>query len=67
VAWAYERPAGGRGFGFTGAHYHRNWGDPNFRTLVLNALVWTAGGEVPTDGVQCDVTPEDLKQNLDPK
>jgi type 1 glutamine amidotransferase len=67
VAWAYERPSGGRGFGFTGAHYHRNWGDPNFRTLVLNALVWTAGGEVPPDGVQCAVTGEDLRRNLDPK
>jgi hypothetical protein len=30
VMWAYERPDGGRGFGFTGAHYHKNWGDENF-------------------------------------
>jgi len=66
VAWAYERPEGGRGFGFTGAHHHANWGNPSFRTLVLNALVWTAGGQVPADGVQCEVTPEDLRQNLDP-
>ncbi|NIP92476.1 MAG: ThuA domain-containing protein, partial [Akkermansiaceae bacterium] len=26
VAWAYERPNGGRGFGFTGGHFHQNWG-----------------------------------------
>ena len=35
LAWAVERPDGGRGFGFTGAHAHKNWGDPNFRKLVL--------------------------------
>ena len=31
VSWAVERPDGGRGFGFTGAHTLKNWGDPNFR------------------------------------
>jgi hypothetical protein len=51
MAWATERPDGGRGFGFTGAHYHWSWGDDNFRTLVLNALVWISGTEVPTAGV----------------
>jgi hypothetical protein len=29
VAWAAERPDGGRGFGFTGGHFHWNWGDEN--------------------------------------
>ena len=43
-----ERPDGGRGFGFTGGHFHRNWGDPNFRKLVLNAILWTAGLDVPS-------------------
>lgn len=51
VAWAYERPDGGRGFGFTGGHFHKNWQQDDFRKLVLNALVWTAKGEVPEDGV----------------
>jgi type 1 glutamine amidotransferase len=67
VAWAVERPGGGRGFGFTGAHFHKNWGDDNFRKLVLNALLWTAQAEVPTGGVQFSVTEEDLQKNLDPK
>ena len=40
---------GGRGFGFTGGHDHWNWGDPNFRKLVLNAIVWCAQGEVPEE------------------
>jgi len=67
VAWAYERPDGGRGFGFTGAHYHSNWGNDNFRKLVLNALVWVAGAKVPPEGISCTVGEEDLQANLDPK
>ena len=67
VAWARQRPDGGRGFGFTGGHFHKNWGDDNFRKLVLNAILWTAKIEVPADGVQSKVTPDELEQNLDPK
>lgn len=67
VAWATERPDGGRGFGFTGGHFHRNWADDNFRKLVLNALVWTAGADVPADGIASSVSPEEMTQNLDPK
>jgi len=67
VCWAYDRPGGGRGFGFTGAHYHKNWGDDNFRKVVLNGILWIAHIEVPAKGVQSHVTPEDLTENLDAK
>ncbi len=67
LAWVVERADGGRGFSFTGAHFHRNWGDPNFRKLVLNAILWTAGLDVPSAGVESQVTAEELKQNLDSK
>jgi type 1 glutamine amidotransferase len=67
VAWAVERPDGGRGFGFTGAHMHVNWGNDSFRTLVLNALLWTAKAEVPAGGVASSVSPDELLMNLDPK
>jgi type 1 glutamine amidotransferase len=67
VMWAIERPDGGRGFGFTGGHPHSSWGNENFRKVVLNAVLWSAKGEVPSNGVECTVTAEDLKQNLDPK
>lgn len=67
LAWAVERPDGGRGFGFTGAHAHKNWGDPDFRKLVLNAILWTAKADVPSQGVSCEVSDADLKANLDPK
>lgn len=67
VAWACERSDAGRGFGFTGAHFHQNWGNDDFRKLVLNAILWVAKADVPRDGVQSKVTPEQLEQNLDPK
>jgi type 1 glutamine amidotransferase len=67
MAWAAERDDGGRGFGFTGAHFHRNWGNDDFRKLVLNAILWTAKAEVPATGVQSKVSEDDLKKNLDKK
>ncbi len=67
VMWAVERADGGRGVGFTGGHFHANWGDPNFRKVVLNALLWISKIDVPRDGVVSSVSPKDLKENLDPK
>lgn len=67
VAWAATRANGGRGFGFTGAHFHRNWANDEFRKLVLNAIRWTAKAGVPKDGVQSTVTSEQMKENLDVK
>ena len=66
MAWAAEREGGGRGFGFTGGHDHWNWGDPNFRKVVLNAIVWCAHGEVPKNGVESPaVTLKTLEANQD--
>ncbi len=67
LAWAYERPDGGRGFGCTGGHFHANWGNDEFRKLMLNALVWTSGLDVPEGGVSSSVSPQDLAANLDAK
>jgi type 1 glutamine amidotransferase len=67
TAWAFERPGGGRSFGFTGAHFHRNWGDENFRRLVVNAILWTAGKEVPPGGAPVNLDPGDLRKYLDRK
>ncbi len=65
--WAIERPGGGRGFGFTGGHFHVNWGNDNFRKIVLNALLWSAHAEVPKRGVESIVTKAELIANLDDK
>jgi type 1 glutamine amidotransferase len=42
VGWAIERPKGGRGFGYTGGHFLKNFEDPNVQRLLLNAILWTA-------------------------
>ncbi len=68
MAWARERPEGGRGFGISGGHDHWNWGHDGFRKLVLNAIVWTARIEVPAGGVSSPpLTVEDLEENQDEK
>jgi len=67
VAWALERANGGRSFGFTGGHFHRNWGDENFRRVVVNAILWSAGLKVPKEGAKVEFDPADLKKNLDRK
>ena len=67
VAWSYERPQGGRGFGFTGGHNHVSWQDDNYRKIMLNAILWTAGMEVPENGVD-SLSPDDveIESNVDP-
>ena len=67
IAWATERADGGRGFGFTGGHTHKNWGNDDQRKLVLNAILWTAKAAIPPLGVQSKVTAEELLAHLDPK
>jgi type 1 glutamine amidotransferase len=66
VAWARVRPDGGRGFGFTGAHSHWNWANPNFRTVVLNGIAWVAKLDIPPGGVPSQNPPlEALEANQD--
>jgi trehalose utilization protein len=67
VMWAVERPDGGRGFGLTGGHFHENWGNPQFRKVVLNALVWVTGVDVPSSGIPSDLEDDDLRRDLDDK
>ncbi len=71
VMWVYDRPeefGKGRSFGFTGGHFHRNWQNDNQRRVVLNAIIWSAGLEVPADGVKSSTpTDEEMKANLDEK
>ena len=67
MMWVFDRPGGGRSFGFTGGHTHANWGDPNQRKVLLNALLWIAGAEVPAGGVVDAISAADLAMNLDDK
>ena len=66
VAWVSETELGSRGFGFTGGHFHWNWGNDDFRRVVLNAIVWIAHGHVPAEGVTTDgVSRKQLEANQD--
>jgi hypothetical protein len=66
MAWAYNRPDGGRGFGFTGLHKHDNLGNDSMRTLLLNAVAWVARLPVPEGGVSSQpLSRDDLEQLID--
>ncbi len=67
MMWCVDPADGGRGVGFTGGHFHANWGNADFRRVVLNALVWACKLEVPRGGVESSVSAEQLAANLDPK
>jgi type 1 glutamine amidotransferase len=67
VAWTYDRADGGRSFGFTGGHTHKNWANDDFRRLVVNAILWSANVEVPKDGAAVKMDPADINRNLDRK
>lgn len=67
MLWVVERPDGGRGFGFTGGHFHMNWGNESFRKIVLNTLNWVAKNQVPRRGIASKISDRDLRQNLDKK
>jgi len=66
VAWAFERPNGGRSFGFTGCDLHASWAVPEQRRMLVNALLWSAKLPVPATGAATD-SPVDLAKNLDRK
>ena len=66
LMWCRDPKSGGRGIGFTGGHYHKNWAIDDFRKLALNSIVWLARGEVPATGVPSQpLTQEHLNANLD--
>jgi len=61
VAWSWERPAGGRSFGFSGLHFHANWKHESYRRVVLQAVLWTLGRAIPDQGADVSIAIDDLK------
>jgi type 1 glutamine amidotransferase len=55
VAWAWERPDGGRSFGFSGLHFHDNWRREEYRRLVAQGVLWTVKVSVPEKGLAVDL------------
>jgi len=65
MMWCKVREDGGRGVGFTGGHFHKNWANDNFRKIVLNAMLWISKIDVPETGVVSTVTDEEMAANID--
>ena len=54
ICWSWERPDGGRSFGFTGLHFHKNWRREDYRRLIAQGILWSMKQDIPRDGL--DVT-----------
>ena len=61
VAWSWDRPGGGRSFGFSGLHFHENWSRHEYRRLVVQAVMWTLNLPIPEKGITVDAASEDLE------
>ena len=60
ICWAWERPDGGRSFGFVGLHFHANWERTEYRRLVTQAILWSLDLPIPERGVKAEVDPKTL-------
>jgi outer membrane protein assembly factor BamB len=47
AAWAFERDGGGRAVVYSGTHFDAAFGQPAVRKFLRNAVLWTAGIDVP--------------------
>lgn len=65
VAWAWERPDGGRSAGFSGAHFHETWNLEAYRRFMTQAVLWVLEQPVPADGLAVEIEAADLK--LEPR
>jgi type 1 glutamine amidotransferase len=61
VAWSWERPDGGRSFGFSGLHFHDNWRLLAYRRMVAQAVLWTLKMEIPKEGLRVDLAEAEFK------
>jgi len=60
VAWAWERGDGGRSFGYSGGHFHDNWGRTEYQRLMAQAVLWTLKLPVPDKGLEVQLSDQDL-------
>jgi Trehalose utilisation len=67
VAWAYERPNGGRSFSFSGLDAHSAWSLDGMRQFMVNGVLWSAGIDVPTHGAKCKASEAELTAMLTPR
>ncbi len=66
VGWAYDRPAGGRAFCFTGGHLHASLAEEGYRRFLVNGILWSAGVEIPKAGAAVKLAAADVPTYLTP-
>ncbi len=62
-AWSWDRPDGGRAFGFVGLHFHSNWQLPEYRRLVVQGVLWSLKLPIPAGGANVDIDSGILELN----
>jgi Trehalose utilisation len=67
IAWAYDRPQGGKSFSFTGGHLHVSLKDENYRRFLVNGILWSAGREIPKAGSVVKLDEVELMRHFDAK
>ena len=62
MAAFWERPDGGRSFGFVGLHFHSNWQLPEYRRFVVQGVMWSLKLPIPA-GANVDIDSRKLELN----
>jgi hypothetical protein len=65
VAWAYNRPDGGRSFTFTGMHLHQSFAEEGYRRFLTNGILWSAGVDIPSSGAPVKLDAAELPKYLE--
>jgi len=66
IASAVQHEDGTRGFLFTGGDVHWNLGQPDYRMILVNGILWATGFDIPVLGFPTpDPTREQLEKNMD--
>lgn len=60
VGWAWQRPDGGRSFGFSGLHFHDNWKLESYQRMLAQSVYWVLNREIPEAGLQIKLEAADL-------
>ena len=63
AAWSWERPNGGRSFGFVGLHFHSNWQLADYRRFVVQGVRWSLKLPIPAGGSKVDIETKHLELN----
>ena len=67
VAWAFDRPGGGRAFTCTGGHLHASFAEEGYRRFLVNGILWAAGVDVPKGGAKVELDAKKLPEYLQKK